>query len=168
LSDKCLLRTGYNPWAAWVATVLVPSRSPYNSRRLRRTVCFGCGGHSGWSFSQLRPYSPSRQPSFEVSATDPWTFVAVAMLVVMVGLAACPLPAPRATRVDPLVALRYESRLQTWLFLFARTSRKSCRSIIPVVVKSWTSVWSKRSPSARDSRYLLLVARKFQPSRRLQ
>ena len=43
-----------------------------------------------------------------VSATDPWTFGAVVMLVVVTGLAACLLPARRAARVDPLVALRYE------------------------------------------------------------
>ncbi len=43
-----------------------------------------------------------------VSATDPWTFGAVVALVMMTGLAACFLPAQRASGVDPLVALRYE------------------------------------------------------------
>jgi predicted permease len=43
-----------------------------------------------------------------VSATDPWTFAVVVALIVVAGLAACLPPACRATRVDPLVALRYE------------------------------------------------------------
>jgi putative ABC transport system permease protein len=43
-----------------------------------------------------------------VSAADPWTFGVVVILIVAVGLAACFFPARRATRVDPIVALRYE------------------------------------------------------------
>ncbi len=45
---------------------------------------------------------------FSVSASDPLTFESVLVLLIAVALAACYFAAPRAIRVDPMVALRTE------------------------------------------------------------
>jgi putative ABC transport system permease protein len=49
-----------------------------------------------------------REFLFNVNPLDPPTYLAVAVLVTVVGVASCLLPACRAARVDPIIALRAE------------------------------------------------------------
>ncbi len=62
-----------------------------------------CGAAGAYALSQSL-----KSLLFEVKPGDPWTYASLAMLLSLVALAACLIPARRASTVDPMIALRYE------------------------------------------------------------
>jgi putative ABC transport system permease protein len=73
----------------------------------RGAILMGCGIAVGifgaWGATRL-----IRNQLWHVKPTDPWTFAGAVLIVILTGALACLVPARRATKVDPLTALRYE------------------------------------------------------------
>ncbi len=70
-----------------------------------RLIAFGLGAGLLASLAVTRVLASQL---WGVSPRDPATLIAVAAVVTLAGLAACSFPAQRATKVDPVVALRYQ------------------------------------------------------------
>ena len=70
-----------------------------------RTILVGVAAGLGGALALTRTVGSLL---FGVTATDPTTFAAVILLLVVAALLACYIPARRATRVDPMIALRNE------------------------------------------------------------
>jgi ABC-type antimicrobial peptide transport system permease subunit len=91
-----------------IRLALGASRRDVMSMVLRRGVLLiGLGVVIGVAASMASVRVLARQV-YTLSTTDPLTFIAVSALVLLAGVAACLRPARRATRIEPVTALRYE------------------------------------------------------------
>ena len=68
-------------------------------------ISIGCGLGLGASFGLTRLISSGL---YGVTATDPATYVAISLLLIIIALIACAVPTMRAVRIDPTIAVRYE------------------------------------------------------------
>jgi len=75
---------------------------------VRQAMVLTLGGVGIGLLSSLALTRLMKSLLFNVGVTDPLTFAVIALLMILIAMLACLIPARRATKVDPLVALRYE------------------------------------------------------------
>jgi putative ABC transport system permease protein len=75
---------------------------------VRQAMMLALGGVAIGLLASLALTRLMKSLLFNVGVTDPLTFAVIALLMTLIALLACLIPARRATKVDPLVALRYE------------------------------------------------------------
>jgi predicted permease len=75
---------------------------------VRQAMLLALGGVAIGLLASLALTRLMKSLLFNVGVTDPLTFAVIALLMTLIALLACLIPARRATKVDPLVALRYE------------------------------------------------------------
>jgi putative ABC transport system permease protein len=75
---------------------------------VRQAMMLALGGVAIGLLASLALTRLMKSLLFNVGVTDPLTFAVIALLMTLIALLACLVPARRATKVDPLVALRYE------------------------------------------------------------
>ena len=91
-----------------IRTALGANRRDMLALVLRRGLILVIGGAAAGIGAALAVSRLLDSLLFNVQPTDPLTYAAVSAFLICVGIVACLLPSLRATRVDPMVALRYE------------------------------------------------------------